>query len=285
MLRRLLVHLFATAALGLLAVSPALADEWNRSFTVKANPSLRIEAHESRVTVVGWDRPEIAIKVTTNGWHIGSHVRVEAEQNGSEVTLSVHRPSYGMYFSLTPHWIHVEVSMPKKGDLNVRTGDGGVMVQSLDGMLRIWTGDGHIEARTLRGDMNLHTGDGGIEADDLDGRLVASSGDGHITVRGRFDSLDLSSGDGSIEAEAASGSRLQSEWTLHTGDGGLTLRVPETIKADLHASTGDGHISVDLPVLVEGELKPSRELRGTLNGGGPLIRLSSGDGSIRLQKI
>jgi DUF4097 and DUF4098 domain-containing protein YvlB len=279
-----LFTLAAIAALALLPASPARADEWNRSFQVSGRPALRVETNDGRVVVTPWDRPEVAIHVTTYGWHIGSQVRVTAEQSGSEISVNAHvMPTFGIMFG--SHWVHIEVSMPRKADLNVHTGDGGVQIEPLEGQVRVWTGDGHIEARGLRGDVNLRTGDGGIEATGLDGRLVASSGDGHITVRGRFDALDVSSGDGSIEAEAIAGSLLGAGWTLHTGDGGLTLRVPSGIKADLDASTGDGHISVEIPVEVEGEWRPRRELRGTINGGGPLLRLRSGDGSIRIEKL
>jgi|SRR6267378_4381375 len=284
-MRLTLLARWLPALLAVALASPARADEWNRTYKVSDHPSMRIETNDGRVTVTPWDRPEIAIHVTTNGWHIGPHTTVDAEQNGSEVVLNVHRSTNGLFIGWDSRWIHIEVSMPRKADLSVHTGDGGVNVESLEGLLRIWTGDGHIDVHALRGDINLHTGDGGIEARELDGRLVASSGDGRISVNGRFDSLDLSSGDGTIEAEAQKGSAITSPWSVHTGDGGVTLRIPEDLKADLEASTGDGHISVELPVQVTGTWRPSRELRGTLNGGGPPLRLRSGDGSIRIEKL
>jgi hypothetical protein len=47
--------------------------------------------------------------------------------------------------------------------------------------------------------------------------------------------------------------------------------------------TGDGHISLDLPVTVEGQLAHN-SIRGKLNGGGNLLSIHTGDGSIRLER-
>ena len=280
---RLTAPLFTLALVAALA-APALADEWSRSFPVTAHPGLRVDTNDGRVTLTTWDRPEIVVHVTTRGWHIGDHFDVSAEQRDGEVFVQGRsRPSFGIGFGV--YWAQIDISLPRQADVDIRTGDGSVDLGPLEGHVKVWTGDGHIVARDLKGDLVLHTGDGGIDALDLDGRLDAASGDGHIAVRGRFESLNLESGDGRIVAEAMDGSALRSAWTLHTGDGGLTLRVPTGLKANLEASTGDGSISVDMPVQIEAVYRPSRYLHGTLNGGGPLLRLHSGDGSIRLERL
>jgi hypothetical protein len=117
----------------------------------------------------------------------------------------------------------------------------------------------------------------------VDGMLRARAGDGHITANGRFDALDLTTGDGRIEARASAGSTVTSSWTLHTGDGGVDLELPGNFAADVDLHTGDGHIQADIPVAVEGRLG-EKNIHGKINGGGNLITVHTGDGSIRLQK-
>ncbi len=63
----------------------------------------------------------------------------------------------------------------------------------------------------------------------------------------------------------------------------MTLQLPETFAADVELHTGDGHISLDLPVSVEGELGHNN-IHGKLNGGGKMLTIHTGDGSIRLEK-
>jgi hypothetical protein len=102
-----------------------------------------------------------------------------------------------------------------------------------------------------------------------------------MNVRGRFDVLDLHTGDGGIDAEVEPGSKVEAAWSLRSGDGGITLRLPEGLGADLDARTGDGHIVLDKPVTVTGTVSPSA-VRGKLGAGGPPLRVETGDGSIRL---
>jgi putative adhesin len=71
------------------------------------------------------------------------------------------------------------------------------------------------------------------------------------------------------------------EWSLHTGDGSVTLRVPQTLVADVELHTNDGHISLNLPVEVNGRLG-GNNIRGKLNGGGRTLSVHTGDGSITL---
>jgi hypothetical protein len=46
----------------------------------------------------------------------------------------------------------------------------------------------------------------------------------------------------------------------------------------LELRTGDGHIRLDLPLTVRGT-ENEHEVRGKLNGGGPLLTVRTGDGS------
>jgi hypothetical protein len=61
------------------------------------------------------------------------------------------------------------------------------------------------------------------------------------------------------------------------------VQLPAAFAADVELHTGDGHISLDMPVSVEGQLG-HHDIRGKLNGGGNLLTIHTGDGSIRLEK-
>ncbi|MGH7740907.1 MAG: DUF4097 family beta strand repeat-containing protein [Candidatus Eiseniibacteriota bacterium] len=277
--------LISALSLSIVLAAPAFADEWNRSFPVSGTAALSVESNDGRVTITSWDKPEIAIHVTSSGWKLDSQVALDAVKTGSRVDLTARVPNTIEFFMFTNHWLHIEVSVPRHTDVEARTSDGAVTLERIEGTVHAKSGDGHIEATDLKGDIELRTGDGGIEARGLDGRLTASSGDGRIQVSGRFDALDLSSGDGHITAEAARGSLISEGWDLDTSDGGITLRIPAELKANLSASTSDGGISVDVPVEVSGDWHAEHHLHGTLNGGGAPLRLRSGDGSIRIERL
>jgi DUF4097 and DUF4098 domain-containing protein YvlB len=180
--------------------------------------------------------------------------------------------------------LRVEVGVPRDLDLNVRTSDGNVTALGVSGKIQFDTGDGNVTASNIKGDIRIHTGDGHIEGHNFDGSLDADTGDGNLRIDGRFDALALKTGDGSIEAQVGSGSKLANSWNLHSGDGHITLRVPSDLNAMLDAHTGDGSITLDIPIQVSGSLSHS-SVRGKLNAGGPTLAISSGDGSIHIEKL
>src|SRR5438445_7023330 len=275
------------AGLGLLLALalPALGDEWTHQYQLKGRPELHVTTDDGGVVIEASDRREIGARVTTRGWRIvPDEVTVTESQAGDRVDIEVRVPRdhWGMNFGHRE--IKLTLQVPREADLDIRTGDGSVSVQPVSGRLRIFTGDGSITAEGLKGEVRLHTGDGSIRATGLEGRLEADTGDGQMDVRGRFDVLDLRTGDGGIEAEVEHGSKVSAAWSLRSGDGGITLRVPDDLSADLDAHTGDGHITLDFPITVAGSLSTS-SVRGKLGAGGAPLRVQTGDGSIHLQRL
>lgn len=274
--------LFAAAS-----AAPAHADDWSKTYPISSRADLHVTTDDGDVNITPTDQKQIDAKVTTEGYKIGpSDVRIEESQNGDHVSIAVRMPHMSWSFWGGGHHrsVHVELRVPRDLDLEVKTGDGNVTSQAVAGHIHFDTGDGNITATGLKGDIHLHSGDGHIEAASLDGTLRVDTGDGHVNVRGRFDSLDVKTGDGSIEAEAASGSQVNSPWAILTGDGHINLRIASDLKADLSAHTGDGSITLDFPITVSGSLSHS-SVRGKLNGGGGELRLTTGDGSIHLEKL
>lgn len=264
----------------------ARADEWSKSYKVSGQPNLRVETDDGDVNIIAGDAGQIEARVTTDGFKIGpSDVRIEEHQEGNDVTISVKMPHFNFSFFGGHHRaVRVDLRVPKDLNLDVRTGDGNVNSQPVSGTIRISTGDGHVTVNGLKGNISMHSGDGNIQASGLDGALDVDTGDGHVTVDGRFDSLNLRTGDGNIEARAASGSKVASSWRLHSGDGHINMWLPGDFNANLDAHTGDGKITLDLPIKVSGSLSHS-SIHGTLNNGGGSVSISSGDGSIHLQRL
>jgi hypothetical protein len=277
-----------TLLLALALAAPATAGQWERTYPITGRPELVLRTDDASVHVTTWDRRAVGLRVTTQGWDIGGArgLSVQAAQTGNRVELEVREPRFrwNLQFGHRHRWTRIEVSVPRDGDLDVTTGDGAVTLAPVAGTVRVRTGDGAIEADGLRGDIHLLTSDGHIEATGLDGALEARSGDGGLRLEGRFDRLEVSTSDGRVVATALEGSRLASAWSLRSGDGSVSLRVPSTLRADLDLHTGDGGLWVGLPVETSGRFV-RHTLRGRMNGGGPLLEMRSGDGSIRVEGL
>jgi len=245
----------------------AQGEEWKKAFPIAGQAELRVETSDANIRVDTWDQRSIEARVTSEKWGVGQGgIQVYDHQTGDAVEIEVRFPHAVEIFSMGSRRTLIEIHMPRAGKV------------------RLHTGDGEIRLRDVKGDLDLESGDGRVEVEGADGVLRAHSEDGLIRARGRFDNLDISTGDGRIEAEAMAGSTIGKGWNLKTGDGGVTLSLPENFAAEIVLRTGDGHITLDMPVTVEGRYD-DRNIHGKLNGGGSgLLNVHTGDGSIRLGK-
>jgi hypothetical protein len=266
--RWLSLMLLMSGLLGALAALPAQAEEWSKTYTISGKPDLRVDTSDANIHVSTWDQKTIEAHVITSRYKIGEGgIRIEEHQTGDMVEIDVRYPHHaGFVFDVGNHRVDIEIHMPREGRVDLHTGDGKI---TLDG---------------FKGEMKIRSGDGSQEIDGVDGKLQAITGDGHIRTNGRFDELELRTGDGHIDARATAGSALSTGWRLESGDGTVTLEVPETLAADVDLHTGDGHIDLDMPVTTSGKIREN-DVRGKLNGGGNLLVIHTGDGSIRLRKI
>jgi DUF4097 and DUF4098 domain-containing protein YvlB len=255
-----------------------------KTFPISGRARVHVETDDAAVRLSTGDIKQVEVRVEYSGYKLDKDLRVNTSQNGDAVEVSVKTGSGKLWNWGVRHTsVRVEIHMPKDADLAARSGDGSVEADSINGNVDITTGDGSITVQGVKGNIRFHTGDGHIEARGLDGRVDASSGDGHVSLEGRFDALNIKTGDGSVTARAMAGSKMQSTWTIHTGDGSVDVEIPGDLQADIDASTHDGHISLGLPVTVQGNFSSS-QIHGKMNGGGQLLTIRTGDGSIHLSK-
>lgn len=241
----------------------ARAEEWSKSFTVSGKPDVHVVTDDGNVRLSTGSAKTIEARVVTVGWRIApDEVRVLESQTGDHVELEVRLPRRRGNFGHRS--VEVELAVPPESNAEIRTGDG------------------NISAASLKGEMRLSTGDGDVDARGLEGALEVSTGDGNVRVGGNFYRLSLKTGDGQVEVEVNPGSKMATSWTVRTGDGNVTLRLPEGFAADLDARTGDGTIELGFPVTVSGVFRSS-EIHGKINGGGMTLSVHTGDGSIRLE--
>jgi len=249
----------------LLAATFARADEWTKKYTLSGKGEVRVQTSDGNVDVHAGSGNTVDARVTTTGWRIGpEQVRVTERQTGNRVELEVHLPHFN--WNVGNRSVHIELSVPRECDLEIRTSDGNITTEGVKGELRLSSGDGNIRGASL------------------EGALDAGTGDGNLTVDGRFDRLNLKSGDGRIDARVNSGSKMTEDWSMRSGDGDVALRLPGNFAADLNLHTGDGHIQLGFPLTVSGSLRES-DMHGKLNGGGLMLTVHTGDGSIRIDKF
>lgn len=261
--RKLILVLIS--CLPLLAAS-AFADDWAKTYKVGEKPSLHVDTNDAAIEVTRGAGNTIAARVLSEGYKPGD-IRVTEHQDGDKVELTVHLPNdVGIHFGMHIRRARIELQVPQETALDLHSSDG------------------HINVDGTSGPAHIDTGDGAVEVHNFNGNIRARTGDGHITVDGVVTEVYLHSGDGHIDLTARPGSKMDRSWLIHTSDGRVQVRLPDDFAAELSAHTGDGHITLDFPVTVNGSMERSR-IRGKLNGGGQLLEINTGDGSIHIGKL
>ncbi|MDH4130966.1 MAG: DUF4097 domain-containing protein [Gemmatimonadota bacterium] len=125
------------------------------------------------------------------------------------------------------------------------------------------TVNGDISGRNLPADAELSTVNGDVELE-AGGVAHATTVNGSINVR-----MGSAKWSGKLE--------------FTTVNGGITVELPPSVSAEFEASTVNGSVESDFPITIQGKMSP-RSLRGRIGEGGSLLRMTTVNGSIRLEK-
>jgi DUF4097 and DUF4098 domain-containing protein YvlB len=258
-----------------------------KRFAVRGVPEVRLTTFDGGIELRGSERDEVVVEIEKRGAtkEAVEALEVTTTQEGDRIDVEVKQPrsdSFGFGSSPSARFI---VSVPRRANVVARTGDGSIRVDNVTGRLELRSGDGSIRVANASGDLRLHTGDGSITVERVERSLDLDTGDGGVNVSGKLDSVKMHTGDGSIVFRAESGTAMSDGWEITTGDGGISLYLPEDFAAELDARTGDGSIANDLTISdADSGGEHRRVLKGRLGNGGKTLRLRTGDGSIRLRR-
>lgn len=140
--------------------------------------------------------------------------------------------------------VSYDVYVPSRANLEANTENGGI---SADG---------------IQGEMNFEASNGGIRLSDVGGNVRARTTNGGVTAN-------------------LSGTTWQGQGLdLQTTNGGATIYVPRGYNAQLETGTTNGGMQVDFPITVRGSL--NRRISTQLGSGGPLVRVITTNGGVRV---
>jgi DUF4097 and DUF4098 domain-containing protein YvlB len=184
------------------------------------------------------------------------------------------------------------------GDILVRESGGPIHTVTAGGNIEVQRAAAMVSARTTGGRIDVLRANGIVLADNAGGSIhvgsatgvrVASAG-GSIRLRGSSGALRAVTDVGSILAEFMDGASLQDS-ILSTGSGDITVYIPSklplTVRALNESGPGGQIISEFSEIMVHQAAEAARRgvlAEGALNGGGPVLRLTSTGGTIYLKR-
>ena len=268
-----------------------------KRFTVSGTPELRLITFDGAIEIRSGEGKAVLVEIEKRGStkEALDELRIETKQDGDRIEVEVKKPAhevvvFGVGVGRMSPTAKLIVTMPREGNVYAKSGDGSIRIEHVHGRLELKTGDGSIRAIDIGGQLTLATGDGSVTLEDVAGDLDVDTGDGSVSVAGKLATVKLHTGDGSITFRAAPGTSMKDDWSITTGDGGVAVYLPSDFGAELDAHTGDGSIRNELGLKAEAERendsdreRDRRSLKGKLGTGGKLLRIRTGDGSIRLK--
>jgi DUF4097 and DUF4098 domain-containing protein YvlB len=241
------------------ANASTLDEAFDRTFDVRPGAVFWLANTNGHITIRAWDQPRIRVHAMK---HVESRDDEAARGAMKALTFAVSQPNGGLRIDTKYpkhndgifEWIAgtnvnlsvtYEVTVPRTMDLQIEDTNGTIEANDVRGSHKISTTNGRIILARCAGDVNAETTNGSIDAD--------------ITA-----------------VNAGRGMRLD------TTNGSIHARLPRTMAARIDASNTNGSIETDLPVTTSGT-QDRHALRGTINGGGPELRLRTTNGSIHIE--
>jgi DUF4097 and DUF4098 domain-containing protein YvlB len=225
--------------------------------------SLRIDILSARIEVVGEERKDAEFVITMSGTDrkivtpsgakaiAGGSYEVEVKERDNVISIDAEG---------RPTRMDVVAKIPRRANLKLST-----------------TNNGEIIVRSITGNLELENTNGPITATNVNGSVIAESVNRPITVAfsGISDVTSLSSLNGNIElslpAAARAELRIDSARGEIVSDFELDLKPGKPV---IERKEGRGGVSVRVEDVVV----------ATINGGGPVIRLKTLNGNIRIGK-
>lgn len=197
---------------------------------------------------IGWDRDSIAVFAL-----VQAHARTEdaARDLARDITISTRGGRIGVTDDVSTgrnsgYSVSYHVYVPRRMDIDARTHNGGITVDGVSGTLELEAHNGGLTIRNAGGDLRGRTTNGGIT-------LVASGS--------RWDGRGVD---------------------LQTRNGGVTVTLPEGYNAQLETATVNGRFEIDFPIVLQGRI--GRNIDTTLGNGGPLVRVVTTNGGVRIRR-
>jgi len=270
----------AVISLALCAAGGAHAAEKkvDRAFNVSPGGTLMVDADSASVRVTGSTGSQVVVHMLASASEDElAGMKLEAAQSGNVVNVTMRRGKTGWFRSWNGNQ-EIEVSVPQRFEIKVKTGGGDVELANTTGNASLNTSGGDIVAKNVTGNVESNTSGGSITMDTIRGEVDAdtSGGDVHLVrVDGK---MRGNTSGGNVEVDLVGANR---GIVASTSGGSIRLTLPRGTNANLEATTSGGGFTSDLPVSTtqfrEGHVK------GTLNGGGPAIDATTSGGDISVR--
>jgi hypothetical protein len=256
----------AAAALtaGLIFGVTGLAQDFQKTYTIKPEGSILIRSISGDVKVQGYDGPNVVVE----GFKVGrNRDRVEIVDRSSDnrIDVDVRYPENCNCDAS----VNFQVRVPRRASYNfenIRSVSGDVHLADLVGHVKAESVSGSVDVRNVSGIVSATATSGNVDVKDVSGIVSATSTSGNVDVY-----LKKIEGAGDMRFSSISGN--------------VTVKVPASLDAAVAMSTLSGSLTTDFPIEIQQRrYVPGYSARGRVGEGTHNIRITSVSGRVSLTK-
>ena len=178
--------------------------------------------------------------------------------------------------------VAITVLLPRGAQVKAVTGNGAISIERVGGDVQATTGNGRVRVDGSEGMVRVTTGNGDVSVRGAKAAVRVTTGNGSVTVVTADGPVEARSGNGDIDVSMAS-VRPREDMAFPTGSGAVRVTLPAGYNGELDASTGNGELRSDFDLKIQGRLNP-RHIRATIGDGGPMLRVTTGNGRLEVRK-
>lgn len=283
--------------------SQRFTEDFHFTYDLSSNGRLIVENFNGSVEIYGWDKNQVEIHGTkyANRRELLDLIRIDVTPTADLVQIRTVRPSDIRRGNMGAKY---RINVPRRVRLDrIDSSNGGIRVEKVEGEARLKTSNGPVRLYEFVGDVEADTSNGPIELKAFTGGARLDTSNGPITASGVQGAFAATTSNGPIDAtiESLDANRPV---RLRTSNGPLRVRISALRGNDVIAQTSNGPVTVVLPSGVNAKLRASTSnssiqsdfdlsgpitqsktrLEGNIGSGGPLLDLSTSNGSIRVQR-
>lgn len=270
-------------AMGLLCLAmtgTALAEQVEeKSFPLTQDGFVSVKNVAGMIEIHGWDQGQVKMMATRKGPE-ADKITIEIDAQEDCLKIDTHWPTF-----IWRSWVNYELWVPSGATIRAESVSGDIRIKGQHNYVRAHTTSGDIELIGIWGEIDVDTTSGDIYTERSKEDIIVHSVSGDVKIleaRGAVQIIRTTSGRIWVELEEIDDA--VSEMSFKSVSGTINLFLPPDTAANIHMSTTSGEISSDFPITIE-ETVSKLELRGTIAGGGTLIKLKTTSGDISLRKL
>jgi hypothetical protein len=262
---RFIPALLAVILFGLNTSLSQRAKEVKKTVDLNTDGRVSIKTYKGSITIDTWEKAQVDIvaKIEPDGWSREdernvreTEIRIDDSPNSLRIEsdydrLKRHRSHsfFGIFSdddNLILPFVHYTITMPRTAKLEINDYKSESRITNLQGPIRMETYKGSVIVNDLAGSINLETYKGEVKID-----MTQLVGDSKVETRkGTID----------IGLDSRAGCELDVDLGRH---------------ADFHS---------DFETVVRTKHRGEERYKASINGGGPLLRIESEKGDVRLRK-